>query len=205
METEFEAKFYPINKEEYRKKLLSMGAKLTIPERKMRRLIGDKLVNPQINCDYIRIRDEGNLVRLSAKVHAKNGGKIGDQKEEDIVVLDFDKTKEIFEASGFKFNRYQETLREEWEFESAAITIDTWPGLLPYSEIETSSEEKVKEIAEKLGFDWNNKILTSAPDILSKVYGLPIEDVLEKVVNITFENNPFEGMKKVWTPVTQSQ
>ena len=36
--TEFEAKFYPVDKEEYRKRLLSIGAKLTIPERKMIRI-----------------------------------------------------------------------------------------------------------------------------------------------------------------------
>ena len=34
-DTEFEAKFYPVNKEEYRRKLKSVGAKLVIPERKM--------------------------------------------------------------------------------------------------------------------------------------------------------------------------
>lgn len=198
METEFEAKFYPVDKDSYRKKLLSIGAKLTIPERKMRRVIGDRRVNPQLNCDYIRIRDEGNLIRLSAKVHAKERGEVGDQKEDDVVVLDFDKTKKIFEHSGFKFNRYQETLREEWEFEGSTITIDTWPGLDTYSEIETTSEGEVKRIAEMLEFNWNKKILTPAAEIFSKVYGIGIDEVLEKISNITFENNPFADMKRIW-------
>lgn len=198
METEFEAKFYPVNKEEYRKKLLSIGAKLAIPERKMRRHIADFHVNPQIKSTNIRIRDEGVLIRLSAKIDGAAGGKLTDQKEADVEVGDFDKTKEILEFAGLKFNRYQETLREEWEYKGAQITIDTWPGLDTYSEIETTSEEKVKEIALELGLDWEGKIITDAAEVYAKVYGIGIEEVLEKITNITFENNPFEGMKKVW-------
>ncbi len=205
METEFEAKFFPVNKDEYRQKLKELGAKLILPERKMRRAIADRRGNPQVQCNYIRVRDEGNLVRLSAKIDGNEGGQISDQKETDVEVSDYDKTIQILEKSGLKFNRYQETLRETWEYDGAEITIDTWPGLDTYSEIETSSEEKVKEIAEKLGFDWNKKIITPAPDIFCKVYGLGIDDVLEKVSNITFENNPFKDLPKVWTPKTQSE
>lgn len=198
MDTEFEAKFYPVNKDEYRKRLKTIGAKLSVHERKMRRKIADKRNNPKLKCDYIRVRDEGNLVRLSAKNTAEENGKVGDQKETDVVVSNFDKTVQIFEEAGIKFVRYQETLREEWEFEGATITIDTWPGLETYSEIETSSEEEVKRIAKKLGFNWNKKILTPAAEVFCKVYGIGIDEALEKISEITFENNPFEGLKKIW-------
>jgi len=199
METEFEAKFYPVNKGQYRKKLLSIGAKLTIPERKMVRVIGDNRLNPDLPKNhYIRVRNEGNLIRLSIKVTADENGNLSDQKELDVEVSDFDKTVEILKTLGVKFNRIQETLREEWEYKGANITIDTWPGLDTYSEIETSSEEKVKEIAQELGLDWDNKIITAAAEVYTKVYGIGIEEVLEKISNLTFENNPFEGMEKVW-------
>ncbi|HKC05038.1 MAG TPA: CYTH domain-containing protein [Patescibacteria group bacterium] len=199
METEFEAKFYPVNKEEYRKKLLSIGAKLVIPERRMIRIIGDNHLNPVLPKNhYVRVRDEGNLIRLSIKVTADEGGDLSDQKELDIEVSDFDKTVQILETVGVKFNRTQETLREEWEYKAAQITIDTWPGLDTYSEIETSSEEKVKEIALELGLDWDNKIITAAAEVYAKVYRIGIDEVLEKISNITFENNPFSGMKKIW-------
>ncbi len=198
MESEFEAKFYPVDKDKYREKLKSIGAKLIVPERKMRRGIADKRANPGINCSYIRVRDEGDVVRFSAKVDGKEGGEVGEQKETDVIVSDYDKTIQILKVSGLVFNRYQETLRETWEYEDAEITIDTWPGLLPYSEIETVSESRVKEIAEKLGLSWGKKILTPAPDILAKVYKLSIDDVLEKVVDITFENNPFKDLEMVW-------
>lgn len=204
--TEFEAKFYPVNKEEYRKKLLSIGAKLVIPERKMIRIVADDRVNPAMaKSGYVRIRDEGNVVRLSLKITAEIGGVLSDQKEIDVEVSDFEKTKKIFEAIGTVFNRRQETLREEWEYKKSQITIDTWPGLDIYSEIESDSEEKVKEIADELGFDWEKKMINPAAEVYAKVYGLDIEEVLNKISNITFENNPFEGMTKVWSPKTQTE
>lgn len=203
--TEFEAKFYPVNKEEYRKKLLAIGAKLDVSERKMIRIVADHRVNTILpNHTNIRVRDEGNLVRLSVKTSAEEGGTLTDQKEIDVEVSDLNKTVKILEIAGIKFNRRQETLREEWKYKEAQITIDTWPGLDTYSEIEADSEEKVKEIADELGFDWDKKIITPAIEVYSRVYGIDIEEVLIKTSNITFEDNPFNNLKKVWDPKTQN-
>jgi predicted adenylyl cyclase CyaB len=197
--TEYEAKFYPVDKEEYRKKLLSIGAKLVIPERKMLRIVADNRANPIIKTtNAIRIRDEGGIIRLSLKIHADEKGILTDQKEIDVEVSDFDKAQKIMETVGVKFNRRQETLREEWGFKGAQITIDTWPGLETYSEIEADSEEKVKEIAGDLGFDWDKKLIMAASGLFAKVYKMSIDEVLEKISYLTFENNPFESLKKVW-------
>ena len=200
--TEYEAKFYPVDKEQYRKKLKSIGAELLIPERKMIRVVADKRGNPILARNgYIRVRDEGGLVRLSLKITAEETGQISDQKEIDIEVSDFDKTIKILEAAGVKFNRRQETLREEWVFRGAQITIDTWPGLETYSEIEASSEETVKKIASELGLNWDERIIVPAAEVYAKVYGIGIDEVLEKISYITFKDNPFKGVKKVWPKV----
>jgi predicted adenylyl cyclase CyaB len=197
--TEFEAKFYPVDKKGYRKKLLSIGAKLVIPERKMFRIVADSRANPIIKpTNAIRIRDEGGVIRLSLKIHADEKGILTDQKEIDVEVSDFDKAQKIMETVGVKFNRRQETLREEWEYKGVQITIDTWPGLETYSEIEADSEEKVKEIAGDLRFDWSKKLIMAASDVYAKVYKMNIEEVLEKISYISFENNPFEKLEKVW-------
>lgn len=195
--TEFEAKFYPVIKEEYRKKLLGIGAELHIPERKMIRVVADGRVNPILERNgYIRVRNEGNLIRLSLKKTADREGKLSDQKEIDVEVSDFEKTIKILEAAGVKFNRRQETLREEWIYKGAQITIDSWPGLDTFSEIEAGSEEKVRDVAEKLGFNWNKKIITPAAEVYAMVYKMDIDEVLEKISYITFENNQFKDLKK---------
>ncbi len=192
METEFEAKFYPVDKEEIRKKLKKIGAKLVTPERKMRRVISDIATYPQLKCHYLRVRDEGDgVVRMSAKLHTHEKGKVSDTKEIEFEVSDFDKAVELLELAGLKPSRYQETLRETWEYDGVEITIDTWPGLEPLLEIEGKSTAAVRKVANRLGFDWGRKIVTAVPEIYAKAHGLPIEEVLEKISNLTFENNPF--------------
>ena len=194
MDTEFEAKFYPVDKEKYREKLKLIGAHLVIPERKMRRSIIDGRFHPEFKCDYIRVRDEGNSIRLSAKIHAQAEGKISDQKEVDVQVSDYDKTLEIFKAMGYQPELYQESLRETWKYGNAEIVIDIRPGLDPYSEIEAQSEEEVKDIARKLGFAWDKKIITTVVEIYADVYRLSIDGTLKMLSNITFENNPFANL-----------
>ena len=199
MDTEFEAKFYPVDKDKFREKLKSVGAKLTIPERKMVRVIADWQANNFLNkSDYIRVRNEGNVIRLSYKRTANESGKLSDQKEIDVEVGDYDKTVEILKLIGVKFNKVQETLREEWLYKGAQITIDTWPGLETYSEIEAGSEREVKSFAHDLGLNWEGRIITTAAEVYAKVYGMSIEEVNRKISNITFDNNPFEGLTKKW-------
>jgi adenylate cyclase class 2 len=204
MDTEFEAKFYPVDKDKYRQKLLSIGAKLVIPERKMRRVILDSVNHPEFRCNYIRVRDEGGVVRLSAKVEARADGRVADQKELDITVSDYDKTLELLHVMGYRFDNYQENLRETWEYAGAEIVIDTWPGLAPYSEIEADSENHVREIARILGLNWDKKIITFNLNVYMDVYRLDKKAVWEKMKLITFENNPFAGLPTFPIPNSQN-
>jgi adenylate cyclase class 2 len=192
---EFEAKSYPIDKKTYRENLKRIGATLIRPERKMRRAIFNKDHYPQLLCDYIRVRDEGNVIRLSAKTHAREGGSLSDQEEIDVEISDYDKTIQILELTGYKFNSYQETLRETWVYKDAEIEIDTWPGLETYTEIEARSEESVHKMFSILGLDWDTKIITSVVEIYMKVYSLSKEEVLDRLSYITFEKKPFKNIK----------
>lgn len=192
METEYEAKFYPVNKTKIRQRLKALGAKLVLPERKMRRSVFDCLFNPQIKAHYIRVRDEGNTVRMSLKIHAEQAGRLDDQKELDIEVSSFDRAVAILESLSLKQSGYQENLRETWHYQGGEIEIDTWPGLKPYVEIEAKSEKKLKETAQKLKLDWEKRIITSVVEIYMKVYNQSAEKILKKLFFITFEKNPFK-------------
>ena len=196
---EFEAKFYPVDKVRFREKLKRIGAKLLIPERKMVRLVADWRDNPVLsNKDCVRVRNEGDLIRLSFKSFAENAKEVTDQKEIETEVKDFDATVKILEKTGLKFNRKQVTLREEWDYKGTQITIDTWPGLLSFTEIEGTSEESVKDLSSVLGFDWNEKLIMPASGLYAKVYGINEEEALRKISNISFDIIPFKDKKKVW-------
>ena len=40
-------------------------------------------------------------------------------------------------------------------------------------------------------------MIIPAGDVYQKVYDIPMKEVLEKISNITFENNPFKNLPKV--------
>ena len=193
---EFEAKFYPVDKDQLRIKLKEIGATLVSPEHLMRRVIYDHKSHPEFTCDFVRVRDEGTKITMTAKTHSQTG-KMEDEKEVEIIVDNYDNTTKIFTAMGFSPDRYQETLRESWILEDVHIDIDTWPGLETYCEIESSSEDKIKIVSEKLGFDWSEHFVSNSMDMYADIYKLDVQEVLKKAESLTFENNPFSDLPKV--------
>jgi adenylate cyclase class IV len=189
--TRYEAKFYPVERDQIRTKLSGIGAKMVLPERKMRRSLLRQYQYTQLKCDYIRVRDEGQFTKISAIINPVEGGLISDRKQIDVLANSYEETIKLFQAMGFIFDTYQEMLREIWQLGNAEIKIDTWPGLLTFIEIHAGSEEEVKGIAEKLGFSWDKKIITSVTEIFMKVYHLTDKEVMHLLTNITFEKNPF--------------
>jgi adenylate cyclase class 2 len=189
--TEFEAKFYPVDKEEMRNQLSEIGGELVAPERLMRRQVFNRELNESMKGDYVRIRDEGDKVTMSSKTHARADGEVSDQKEIQIVVSDFQSAVDLLIEAGLTPGDYQENLRETWNVGSAEVVIDTWPSLESYIEIEAESEEKVREVAEKLGRDWDQKIITSVIEIYANKYGVSRDEAHKKIRYSTFDNPPF--------------
>jgi len=192
METEYEAKFYPIEVASFRKKLQELGAKNINPERIMRRVIFDHRKNPDLKCHYIRVRDEGDVITMSAKIHASIDGSLDDQKELVFEVNDFDSAMALVKDwIGLEQTAYQVTKRETWKLGDTLIEIDTWPGLETYTEIESKSEDGVREVAEKLGLDWEFRRITSVVEIYEEIYGYDRETTHKMMENLSFEHIPF--------------
>jgi len=190
MKTELEVKFYPINKEKIRKLLKLLGAKLKNPETLMKRFVYDNRSNPQIQATYLRVRDEGENVRVSLKINAKSSGKISDQKELDYIVSDFNAAKELFDSIGLTSNAYQENLREIWHYKNSEIVIDTWPSIESYLEIESPNENELKRIAQKLKLNWKEKKIVSVDELYAQKYGISKDEALRKLSHCTFQSPP---------------
>lgn len=193
---EIEAKFFPVDSEALRQCLRENGANMTHPERLMRRVQYSKKENPQIHGDYLRVRDEGDLVRLSLKVHARGDGAIHDQREIDVVTDNFDRAVTLMDSIGLTKTNYQENRRETWRLGGCEITIDFWPGLAPSAEIEAATENELELMARLLGLPWNERRLGSAVDLYAETYGVPYNDALKLLAHCTFEENPFAGLPK---------
>ena len=185
MEVEIEAKFLDINPEEIRGKLKKLGARMVYPERLMRRKVFEHPTNKEN--DWIRVRDEGDKITLSYKKLFDRS--LHGTKEVVVEISDFEKACDILQGAQLRFVSYQETKREKWELGGSEITIDTWPWIPTFVEIESASEEKVKEVAERLRFRWEDALHGSVETAYQKYYNVSEEEV-DDWPKIVFESVP---------------
>lgn len=192
MNIEFEATFPNINKDEIRTKLRLAGAELTRPEFLQKRAVFDLPPGHEIPGGWLRVRDEGNRVTMSLKV--VNGQKIEDQKETMIVVDDLVQAELLLTTIGCPKKSYQETKRELWTLNGVEITIDEWPFLNPFVEVEGHSAAAVESACIKIGFDYSQALFCAVGTLYSLQYGVP-EDVLNNQTPLLLfgGQNPFQN------------
>jgi adenylate cyclase, class 2 len=182
-----------IDKGKMREKLKEVGAKLIRPEFMQKRIILDPAPGYEIKGGFLRVRDEGDKITLTLKV--VDGENISDQKEIITEVKDFDATVLLLKTIGCIPMAYEETKRELWNFENADITIDDWPFLGVILEVEGKSEEDVKRISEKLGFDYSVAKFCTAGTLYKEKYGVGPTSLFKKTgkfTELTFTGkNPF--------------
>jgi len=190
MEIEYEATFADIDVEEMRLKLTESGARLARPEYNQKRTVYVLPKQNNVAGEFARIRDEGDKITLSVK--AFDGDEIHNQRETCITVNSFEEAGKLLEILGCKLKAYQETRRELWILDDVEVTIDTWPFLEPYVEVEGKSEEVVRSVSEKLGFDWSKAIFGGVDVLYSKKYGVSKDQINDQTPKIIFEmENPF--------------
>ena len=189
---EYEVKFFPIDLEDMRQKLQDASASLKTPERLMSRCVFAAEANPGMTCTYIRVRDEGNKVTMSAKQHATDG-KMDSQKEYETTVKDFDTTRQILLSAGLTQTGFQENKRETWVMsDGTLVELETWPQLPNYLEIEGKSEDAVKNTASLLGLQWDQHIVQSNDFLYAQHWGMDRRAVFEKLAHITFTDSALE-------------
>lgn len=186
MNIEYEATFTQINKDEVRERLKKAGAKLIRPEFLMKRM---PFRPPKdIGNAWLRVRDEGDKITMSLKMIT--GDKITDQKENQIIINNFEEGVKFLEAIGAVKKSYQENLREIWHLDNVEICLDTWPGLKPLIEIEGKNERDVESIAKKLGFNWQDALFCAADKVYEQELGIPKDVIDNQTSEITFKNPP---------------
>lgn len=187
MKKEIEATYLSVDKDAVRKKLSTAGFVLQTPEYTMRRKTFDfSRVAPGLN-KWGRVRQESDKVTMTVK--EVRGSGINDTYEVELVVNDFDTASAFFEACNIPAKAFQENMREVWNRDNVEVTIDTWPGLNPFVEIEAETEEVVREVSKELGFDFEKAVFGSIDIVYEKELGIPAATII-KLPEITFANPP---------------
>lgn len=190
MQIEYEATFANVDKDDVRNKLKAVGAELVKPEFMQRRRNFNLPKGNEIEGGWIRIRDEKDKITMTLKVI--NGDRIHDQKEINLKIDNFNAAEEFLISLGCTIKSYQETKRELWSLDNVEICIDEWPYLEPFVEVEGLSEEDVKKVSEKIGFNYGEALFCGVATLYSKKYNIDYNIVDKEIPKITFEMpNPF--------------
>lgn len=171
MDSEIEVKFVDVDVTDVRTRLTDAGAALEHPMRLMRRVLIEE-EHHVAERSFIRIRDEGDKTTLTFKrrMLADEETTIDSTHEIETTVGDFDTAVNIFAEAGWNYITFQESKRETWLLDGAEVVIDEWPWLAPMIEIEADSEATVRNVAAKLGFDWQDGIFGSVDVVYHRDY-----------------------------------
>lgn len=191
MEVEYEATFENIDPEKMRETLQNIGAKQISPKFLQKQAVFNLPEGHGVKGGWLRVRKQSDKTTLSLKV-VDGSNTISGQKETEVIVDNFDKTVLLLENIGCEKKADQEKTRELWQLDGVDITIDEWPFLEPFVEVESNSEEKVRDVSEKLGFDYSMALFDSVDAQYSKKYGITIDAVNQRTPKILFNmENPF--------------
>lgn len=189
MSNEYELKFLNIEKQDFRDKLELHGFSCKREEFLMKR----KTYNPADDYKHPhawgRVRDEGTKITATIKWYeVPDNPSISEVHENEIIVDKWEDGDEWLLEKGFTVKAYQENTREIWvsNDNDAEVTIDVWPGLKPYTEIEAPSQNEVEAIATMLGFNIEEGFAGGTEIIYRNELDI---DIL-KLSEITFNNPP---------------
>lgn len=189
MKTEIEAKFLKIETDKLRVRLKTLGAKLMYPEREMKRKTFDYADERLRKIGaWVRVRDEGEG-KITLSYQRLEDRTLHGTKEITVDVSDFEATCNIRLACGFVQKSYQETKREKWLYKKSEITIDTWPWIPAFVEIESETEAEIKSTALELGFDWSLALHGSVENAYQAYYNVT-DDEVDSWETITFTPVP---------------
>jgi len=150
MEQEFETQVLDIDKEAMIKKLKDLGAEEE-PEVLQKRWVFD--IDPctvESTGEWIRLRQVGNKKPMITYKN-KSGKGLSETQEIEIEVDDFNRAAKLLSKLPFKGQYYQENKRLKFVLKNIEFTLDTWPMVPTFLEIEAKNEKKVAEGLELLG------------------------------------------------------
>jgi len=190
MKTEHEATFTEVNKDWVRTQLSKTQAVLVHAEMEYERSVFNP---PEGIPGHVRIRKENDIVTLTYKQKIEDDSLEGNHwKEAEVVIDDFKNGIALVKGLGCTDRAFQVTKREKWVLDDVEVTIDTWPFLESYVEVEGQTMEEVQRVSEKLGFLWSEARFVNVTDLYMEKYGLTKEQINNRTPCIVFdEANPF--------------
>ena len=174
---EYEAKVLNIDVKEIVGKIEKVGG-VKVKDYTFRRYVFDTI--PKQDSRWVRLRTDGSATTLTVKEIGSD--EIDGTSEWEIEVSDLDTTLKILEKIGITSRGYQENLRTEYRINDAEVSIDSWPHLNPYIEIEARNAAQVEETAKLLGYQKSDLTSVNTEKLYEEI-GMD----LKKISKLQFE------------------
>lgn len=189
MPKEIEAKFLDIDADSLRAKLKGLGFECTRPWSLMRRytFMLNEIAKPaDVVAQWARVRDEGDKVTMTLKRVADES--VIDQTEEtEFEVSNFESAVKFMQRLGFHDFAFQESYRESWHKDDLEVTLNEWPGIKVFAEVEAPSEAQVRDLSQLLKFDYNTALFSGVSTIYDKKLGIS-NAIISNIKELTFAN-----------------
>jgi predicted adenylyl cyclase CyaB len=124
---------------------------------------------------FVRLRQERVGIRLTFKHHEKM--LVDGAREIEVMVSDFNKTREMLEVLGFTARREQEKKRHAFKLAGVEVDIITWPTIPTLVELEGASEQALKQAAAALDLDWGQVVLEENAGLIENRYHIPLSKI----------------------------
>ncbi len=187
MPEEIEAKFYVTDLPSLRRKMIALGAKT-----KQKRVYEQNLrfdtphMTLSAEMKVLRLRqDEKIRLTFKAPGHLQDGVLV--RPEFEVEVSDFAQTRQILEGLGYHVYSLYEKYRETLNLDEVDLMLDEMPFGC-FVELEGPSSQSVKDLASKLGLDFEKRIGLSY---------MALFDHLKIIKVLDFRDLTFENFKKV--------
>lgn len=180
MPLEIEAKFTNIQPEALRTRLAGLGFECTRPWSLMRRytfFLSELNPSP---FRWARVRDNGDGHITMAYKQEHDNSVIDGTEEVEFSVSDFDAACAFMKKLGFEDCTYQENYRETWQKDGVEVTLNQWPALEAFAEVEAATEEAVRKASAELGFAYEAAVFGGVGrlyDAHPQWQGIPVNGV----------------------------
>ena len=176
---ELEIKLYLSDLPAYQKLLEALGARLKEPRQHEVNLRFDTTDGALTrSAQVLRLRQD-TVARLTYKGPGETLNEVHARKEIEFTVSDYNSARDLLEALGYQVSLMYEKYRTTYEIDGLQVTLDEMP-YGHFTEIEGPEAGGIRSIADKLGLDWEARIVdsyTSLFDHLREKLGLTFRDL----------------------------
>ena len=165
---EYESRVYDINESKIKNILKENGAELVQKKTIMPLIVYHHPKNKKDS--YIRIRDEGHEITMTAKTKLKSKYVV----EREVIINSIEEGDAILKLLGCKVKYKIEKIREIYKLKNCKeVVFDSYAGLPTYMEIDCNDESSLKKIANMLGYNILDHDKRGISDLYYELYGIP--------------------------------